>query len=671
MNWLRGKLPNPAISTSAEDVHLLEEIFCLRECETIADIRRIVVAALLSATVYKESDAEVISFLQEYCTVAPIERVQTFLRYPETKYIAARVAGDPETIYLAFRGSKVATDWITNLNAIPRNFATDSGTNIRGHSGFLRKAEALRIPRFVLEARRIVLCGHSAGGAVALLCMLLWHYEEDNNLLMREKEMEVITFGAPAVLSQPLTSMPCRIRHVVMAGDAVPSITFLPSHILKDIFPKNSTLASTVHLSQYVPVGEYAVVGERGVLEWYDGPAFAEFARKSTFPSSLPQHRMSCYLEAVVEKWRQFLTRSQPAHRPARGIHPQLSVLIPFPKAEKVTATIETTMNGRRGLKIEVSVIGIHLHTCFQVLLKRSAAPSMSCSKFRVDPSGTLLRAVFELSANDEATVDSTALCTLYCNGIVLSQPVKLSSAVILLVGASGAGKTALLSAMLGKTSTLSVSHLLPSRDPIVEVFVGALNVRDTPGMLHYHEEEVAALIRAIQSASVIIFVHNCATRLFQSPGEEHPFFRGFLDSVHCRDKPIFYVLSNPGALSSTVFSQVSEEFKRIMRVPPGRFFVVNSCRPVKGVRQLIHGVGDVLSPDLRRNWFDSLKPEIMLLLQDGTVMAILQRNLRRMGQLFVAYIVMKYVPLPSPVWSLIRVIYNPYEPVRALLSRL
>mmetsp|Transcript_2319 Transcript_2319/g.7397 ORF Transcript_2319/g.7397 Transcript_2319/m.7397 type:complete len:1251 (-) Transcript_2319:103-3855(-) len=99
-----------------------------------------------------------------------------------------------ETLYLAVRGTVDWKNWGTNLTAVA---ALEVEAHVgQVHAGFLSLAERLPLVELISEhsqGRRIVLCGHSLGGAVAALgtCLLLSRVCSD------EGRVQCYTFGAP------------------------------------------------------------------------------------------------------------------------------------------------------------------------------------------------------------------------------------------------------------------------------------------------------------------------------------------------------------------------------------------------------------------------------------------------------------------------------------------
>ena len=133
---------------------------------------------------------------------------------PGTEVIDDRVTGVQcfirrrgETLIFAFRGSDSKKDWQTNLafrqKAIPYG---QQSSKIRVHSGFVDAYKApqirLRLQGLILPGvKRIAICGHSLGAALAVLCAA------DMQASFPDRQVEVILFGCPRVGNRAFRDM--------------------------------------------------------------------------------------------------------------------------------------------------------------------------------------------------------------------------------------------------------------------------------------------------------------------------------------------------------------------------------------------------------------------------------------------------------------------------------
>lgn len=151
-------------------------------------------------------------------------------------------------IILIFKGSEEIEDWMTNFTSSNATFLGDSDTNV--HKGF---QDALKLflksvgkKRFKLqginvqlheknlpafnENSKIILAGHSLGGAIATLAA---SYFIDKGI--KPENIEVYTFGAPPIASKEFVDHykdKFPLFRVVNSFDVVPKIT----HINKKLF---------------------------------------------------------------------------------------------------------------------------------------------------------------------------------------------------------------------------------------------------------------------------------------------------------------------------------------------------------------------------------------------------------------------------------------------------
>ncbi len=139
------------------------------------------------------------------------------------------LAEGPGALYVAFIGTKHPRDLLADVNAVqaPLHEAVGVSPLPRCHRGFLTRARAIPIVHLYAEARRrkrrLVLCGHSLGGAVAAVSAL--------RLLL--------------ALSQLPSAEPARAaRGLTLADDALPQVRArcLPAGMRMSVEPHRLTL---------------------------------------------------------------------------------------------------------------------------------------------------------------------------------------------------------------------------------------------------------------------------------------------------------------------------------------------------------------------------------------------------------------------------------------------
>jgi predicted lipase len=128
-----------------------------------------------------------------------------------------------DRLWVAFPGSSSKDDWQNNLDAT----LVDHVSGSRVHRGFLTEFHQA-VPNINAamtqhhEGQTVALCGHSLGGAVALLASLYLHAQGYT--------VEVYTFGAPKVGDSGFrravqdTNIP--VTNVALDRDPVPHIPF-------------------------------------------------------------------------------------------------------------------------------------------------------------------------------------------------------------------------------------------------------------------------------------------------------------------------------------------------------------------------------------------------------------------------------------------------------------
>jgi triacylglycerol lipase len=148
-------------------------------------------AIWLSQLAYEDDQAKIASILQQWQLALELTFQRPLLAIPSMPSTGGLIVTGHETVFIAFQGTDplLAANWSTNFR-----FETDADGI---HSGFRAALDAVwddvkevltRVP-----TSRIILTGHSLGGALAALCAE--RMESDLGL----KPIAVYTFGMPRV----------------------------------------------------------------------------------------------------------------------------------------------------------------------------------------------------------------------------------------------------------------------------------------------------------------------------------------------------------------------------------------------------------------------------------------------------------------------------------------
>lgn len=105
---------------------------------------------------------------------------------------------DHYTNYITFRGTSSLQDWLIDLDCSTVSPDFYNNEKIQVHNGFYKQYSSIRqhILTFLFQSRhrKIVVCGHSLGGALATLCAL----DIVVNLVISTQPI-VVTIGSPRV----------------------------------------------------------------------------------------------------------------------------------------------------------------------------------------------------------------------------------------------------------------------------------------------------------------------------------------------------------------------------------------------------------------------------------------------------------------------------------------
>jgi len=130
------------------------------------------------------------------------------------------VVEKPDVLYIAFRGTEEAEDFITDIRVVPW-YSREIG--VWCHAGFLKSLRPLiKTLDSRINGKQVVLTGHSLGGALAQIYAAY--------LVKKGFLPELTTFGAPRAGMKGLCKLSsrCKGRRYVRDGDSIPHI---PVHI--------------------------------------------------------------------------------------------------------------------------------------------------------------------------------------------------------------------------------------------------------------------------------------------------------------------------------------------------------------------------------------------------------------------------------------------------------
>ncbi|GIL88442.1 hypothetical protein Vretifemale_16406 [Volvox reticuliferus] len=192
----------------------------LLRLEGAGELQDLIASLILSECVYKklELDEEgVAAKVSEIVSGFPpgwvqLQAVQLSLAGIPQHYL---IATSPTSMYVAFMGTKQFQDILADANLLytpiwaeSARLAADRQSIPAAHRGFLERARAIHVEQLyelaVSRGLRLVLCGHSLGGAVAKLCTLR---------LLRElpdwprPRVRCIAFATPAVGNAALAEL--------------------------------------------------------------------------------------------------------------------------------------------------------------------------------------------------------------------------------------------------------------------------------------------------------------------------------------------------------------------------------------------------------------------------------------------------------------------------------
>ena len=201
-------------------ISCINELKDILELHSDAEVQDFLASLILSELAYqkldKDSDqlatkcSELLSFFPPGSV--SIDSIQSSISDSSQHYL---IATGHDALYVSFMGTKQARDLMSDLSFLHEpiwkeaiDLAKDSKSVPAAHAGFLKRARAVNIEQLndlaSQSGRRLVLCGHSLGGAVAKLTALR---------LLREvpewpvPSLKCICFATPAVGNASLASL--------------------------------------------------------------------------------------------------------------------------------------------------------------------------------------------------------------------------------------------------------------------------------------------------------------------------------------------------------------------------------------------------------------------------------------------------------------------------------
>ena len=245
----------PEYLLNEEDSNMFEELNLSK--------KEVLNAALISSKAYSDNDDSVSLYINgdgvhfEKKQYFDVDGTEGVIYYDVTDHI----------LYVAFRGTSGIKDVSTDINILGKKFL---GT--KAHRGFV---EAFEDVQYILEdviktlltskfsIKKIIVSGHSLGGALAQLGYLYMHMNYKTKLDELGVSHALVTFGSPKVfharaIDTTMIHIFGKTLRVTHADDVVPTL------------PKYSSFLKKLLKIEYVHLGQHYGVGnkdEDGILK--------------------------------------------------------------------------------------------------------------------------------------------------------------------------------------------------------------------------------------------------------------------------------------------------------------------------------------------------------------------------------------------------------------------
>jgi len=183
------------------------------------------------------------------------------------KSLHSDIQYDENLLLIVFRGTQNMEDLILDLD-----FDVEEIKNLSIHKGFYTRTEA-EMEKILnhletiqnVPIKKLIVTGHSLGGACAIIFSLLLSQKED--IWNKFEKKVVITFGAPLVSSKVVDIIDYKIINIVNVYDLVPRLlgqNKTVSKLISILFP---TFDLKNKLDIYKPIGDFYALNKTGLYQ--------------------------------------------------------------------------------------------------------------------------------------------------------------------------------------------------------------------------------------------------------------------------------------------------------------------------------------------------------------------------------------------------------------------